>query len=248
MTHSLSVLRKHFALSLFYVSLALLIVFFVLLHTWGWGGHLDWKVDPISVFTSSAPGKAFGTKCMIVLGLIYITLAVAMVPRMPRTLPGSLACLALAISGVLLLFVARYPAPYKPPHQPQKTVWQVLKEKIGIVDPTPDWKVQEAEVAKAHDDMIRGSTVSLVFSQICLVFALWRNSRRAALARWTAVMLPAVALLFYGAFNSPTNPGLYQRIGFLVVLAWLWFSGRFFLSAPATSPTDRAPVATSARA
>jgi len=208
-------IRNHSAwLALFYGLVIALTIAFILLHTWGWGGRLNWISDPISIYTSSAPGKNFGTFCMLLLGIIYLFLALALSLKV-HSLSGSVAFLALGVAGILLFFVARYPYPGP---SPAKSIWQTLRDKI--VGPSSS-ETQDEDMKMTHNDMILSSTVCLVVSQCSLIVALWKDRRYGRLARNTLLLVPVVALLFAGAFRSPDYQGVYQRLAFIVVLTWL---------------------------
>lgn len=227
-------LRARPVLTGFYALMVALVGSFILLHTWGWGGWLNPISAPISTYTSTAPGKIFGTICMVILGILYLFLAAEMLPRMARSPAGRWACVFLAIAGALLFYVAVYQAPYQPQSNPPPPSWLnsaavEIAKKLGFT-PTDNIRKKEEEIiALTHGLMIASSTASLVLSQSLLVFALWDRKRLHSFARRTLIMIPVVAALFAMAFRQGAWMGLWQRAAFILVLIWLVMLARNFL-------------------
>jgi len=177
-------------------------------------GRLNPIQHVISQYASSAPSKVLITACMILLGLLSAVLGfrMALCLRRPQFL----------LAGMLLfcaLLPLRYTAAYR-----ALAVSEALRAPYWweFWKPSPGPNVWDNAIAHVHEDVIRDACVAITLAMI--VFALGSRVTRPAQKAPASITfsLGAAALVFF-LMRIPFKDwqGLWQRLGFICIIAWL---------------------------
>lgn len=177
-------------------------------------GRLNPMQHVISQYASSAPSKVLITACMILLGLLSAVLGfrMALCLRRPQFL---LAGMLLFCALLPLRYTAAYQALAVSEAKRAPYWWEFWKS-------SPGPNVWDNAIARVHEDVIRDACVAITLAMI--VFALGSRLTRPAQKAPASITFSfgAAALVFFLlriAFNG--WQGLWQRLGFICIVAWL---------------------------
>lgn len=197
------------------------------------------KLDPlrsyISEYGSSSPHWPWILLSVFAFAALLITLAIGFLLRMEPSTPASIGCMLLAAASMGLYFVAYTPVRrVEVPPAGLQAFW------------TPRWFTPETARSPREDGMADAySDVHVHAMRLVLVTGLsgmlliavgnlhtekWRT-----FARVTIVASFFMGVLFLMGERLNTWRGLWQRLGFTLMYAWLWYA-RWRITAPETSP------------
>ena len=201
-----------------WISLALLCVLFVAAHLRP--GGLNPIHSRISNYAATAPWGVLISGCIVLLGAIYLIVAFGIVRSLPHNTATALAALLLAVGGSQLFFVARYPI------KSTSYTETLLDDFTGRN--VAHWKADaRAEVAQEVHNLTIGITLTaLVLALAALARGLRDSPPHAKVRTICAALLTPMILLFLLSHYHEAMAGLWQRLGFVVVVAWIASAGR----------------------
>jgi len=208
--------------------LALIVGLFVAAHFYP--GTLNPIHDRISNYAAAAPWSGLITMCMVLLGLAYLLIAFGMVRHLRHNTVTALAAIFLSIGGSQLFLVALFPISLK-------RYEQTLRDRI-TGENVKHWMEQaRAEHAQEIHNLTIGVAITC-FVLALVMLAVGLRDEHPSVRRLSALLAGPVVLLFAMSNLHAAAPGLWQRLGFVLVLAWMALAGRRLLvpRAPGASP------------
>jgi hypothetical protein len=192
----------------------------------------------ISEYATSAPWGWMILGCMLLLGVSYWFLAFGIIKFFHHSNAAALGAIALSISGALLFLTALYPTWTVGATKAQELKsWERIKMAVALIisKDSLNAEIERAhrdKVAAIHDQMIQTSIACLVVAQAALAWALWREGDRRRLTLLTVALATLGVTAFALSKGSPQTAGLWQRIGFVFIIAWMLWVGRRFVAHP----------------
>ena len=192
-------------------------------------GHVDaaarglhpWE-NYLTEYMKAAPHWPWLVVACFAFALLLMLLAVALLWRSRPSLGAVLGCLLLAASSMGMFFIAYAPMrrmeqPPAPSHQWWTPTWWFTSHTAR----TP----YEDGMADAYEDVHYRATRLVVtcgvLAMLCLSLGMRRETKGSMFSTLTLVCGVGVGLLFFAADQSTVLHGLWQRLGFGLLVVWL---------------------------
>ncbi len=201
-------------------------------HAGGAAHGLSLTESYITEYAFQAPHWPWVIVSIFLFAVLLVALAVGFILRMEHNLAGTLGCALLAASSMAMFFVAYTPMRRAASHTVEMKVWWV-----------PQWWVTSQTARTPYDDgkadaysdvhyrAIRLVTINGLSGILLLGIGLLARGRWRGFAWFTIASSFAMAALFVLGDQMAHQHGLWQRLGFTLMYAWLW-TARWRLTAP----------------
>lgn len=202
--------------------LAVIPVALVLGHRGGALRELSLTESYVSEYLSTAPHWPWIVVAVLSFGVLLLALAFGLLQRAPKVLPVTLGCLLLAAGSVPVFFVAYAPMRRVQQPPPEHLAW--WSPGRWFVSSTAQTPYQQG-LADAYSDLhyhaiklvlISGLAGLLLLGAGCIRHEEWRG-----FGRWTLIGAVIMGVLFVAGDQLPHQHGLWQRLGFGLMYAWL---------------------------
>jgi hypothetical protein len=158
---------------------------------------------------------------MLGLGIVMFVFAYFFLTLQGQNTRMTLGGMCFVTSAVCMIFVAYYPTARLANHE-MKWEWTDYLNPKAKVDQA-DRAGWDKAYSNAHFDMIRVSILGLIGGIVLCSSALISRPAWKRHAVISFVLAPIMAALFW-AGHSSAHHGLFQRLGFLVVWSWMYFT------------------------
>lgn len=220
-------------------TLVLVVVGFALVygHLGGAARDLSLLHSYITEYQNAAPHWPWMVLASFLFAALLMLLALGFLLRLERSPLAALGCVLLAAAAMAMFFVSYSPMRIVEQPKPAAHRWWTPRWWFSSQTArTPEEKGMAQAYSDVHYHAITLALTNGCLGMIAVALSQWKNSAWRRFTRFTVIASFAMAGLFIAGDRLAHWHGLWQRLGFALMYAWLW-SARWRLTKSAQAAT-----------